>query len=195
MKKSTKYENSNFSALIAAESSTRDIGGDSLYFSALCLDGRKKETRQGRKRFACLFIFIIPFISIISGCKKSAKSYTSNMGAVRIWHGTGIFNGGGVFPDTINFSDTFAIIIINGSTIAINENNAVGFTPGNLIDTLTYNSQNGSTDSYTFIDQYNQCCSVLSEVTVTYNHANNSIIYTGFWPNHGGGDYVTLYTP
>ena len=117
------------------------------------------------------------------------------MGAVRIWHGTGIFNGGGVFPDTINFSDTFAIIIINGSTIAINENNAVGFTPGNLIDTLTYNSQNGSTDSYTFIDQYNQCCSVLSEVTITYNYASNSIIYTGFWPNHGGGDYVTLYTP
>jgi hypothetical protein len=50
MKKSTKYENSNFSALIAAESSARDIGGDSLYFSALCLDGGKKETRQGRKK-------------------------------------------------------------------------------------------------------------------------------------------------
>ena len=48
MKKSTKYENSNFSAPIAAESSARDIGGDFIMFSALCFDGKEKETRQGR---------------------------------------------------------------------------------------------------------------------------------------------------
>ena len=46
-----KYESRSFIAPVTAESSARDIGGDTLYFSALCLDERKKETRQGRKNW------------------------------------------------------------------------------------------------------------------------------------------------
>jgi len=43
----------SFIAPVAAESSARDIGGDRLYFSALCLDGTKKETRKRQIKQSC----------------------------------------------------------------------------------------------------------------------------------------------
>jgi len=60
----------SFIAAVAAESSARDIGGDRLYFSALCFDGTKKETRQRRKTDPWLVLDAKYCVSTLVGVRR-----------------------------------------------------------------------------------------------------------------------------
>ena len=149
------------------------------------------------KYIILIFIYFLFSIIIASSCHKKAStnptSYSSKMGGMRVWHGT-LTNPKGTFhtgaPDTTYFIiDTFAINVINDSTITTNKHILY------YIDTFKLYDYSDSTITYIVTNPQYQCCSIATDISITYNYLNNSIIYDGFWPSHGGPTSIKLYTP
>ena len=119
----------SFMAPITAESSARDIGGDTLYFSALCLNGTKKETRHAHKFSQYLFarlpkvcFLLLLLLSVEASRAQTAASYGFSA-FTRPYSGypfTGYVGGSDLTSTSICGNDLIFNFIVGGFTISFN---------------------------------------------------------------------------
>jgi len=153
-----------------------------------------------------LFSVILLAIASVYSCKKansvapSPLSYVSKMGGLRNWTGmysSLVYNYIPPSPpiDTLitNISETFAITIINDTTISVPD-----YGYGGYITTLYCNSAYITADTMIFVGQdYNVTnLGMVSSVQITYNYKNNNILYQESGEDQGGDSWgIILHTP
>lgn len=124
----------------------------------------------GRQLYAArftLFLFVMTIACLCFACRKNKgvpypQNYTANMGRVRTWTGTYSWGFGGPGPQ--NDTQTFAISVVNSSTITVQ----------NVI--LHYKSYNDTAKSMLFEGPV----SVQDSTAVTYYFLADSLVYYSY---------------
>jgi hypothetical protein len=150
------------------------------------------------------------FGSLTLGCKKKINnpvttivqdtplSYALNMGGVRTWTGTDFTytNYGYLNEDSFgnNISKSFAINIINDTTISFND-----YLDSSYVDTISFISMDKIAKTMRFQNVLNYPYFPISppyDYQVIYEYQNNSIEYSEvYYYGMGGARKITLHTP